>query len=210
VAAEHGGPADSDLLDTLEESRRLGFLGPGPIEDHIAHARAFLALLPAGRIVDLGSGGGLPGLVLARARPDCELVLLDANQRRTQFLEEAVAELGLGERVFVVAERAEVVGRSEHRGRAAAVVARSFGAPPVTAECAAPLLAPGGLLIVSEPPADTPGERWPPAELAALGMDRHLEVAGPPRLICLRLVGPCPERFPRRTGVPAKRPLWTI
>lgn len=194
----------------LEESRQLGFLGPGPVEAHVAHAAAFLPLLPAaGRLVDLGSGGGLPGLVLARARPSLEVVLLDANQRRTAFLVEALGRLGLAERTFVVADRAEVVGRSaDHRGAATCVVARSFGPPPVTAECAAPLLATGGRLVVSEPPASEVVDRWPPGGLAHLGMTVTEVIEGPPRLVAITQVRRCPDRFPRRTGIPAKRPLW--
>ncbi|HUF33659.1 MAG TPA: RsmG family class I SAM-dependent methyltransferase [Acidimicrobiales bacterium] len=202
---------DRELLAVLEESRRLGFLGPGPVEAHVAHAAAFLPLLPAeGRLVDLGSGGGLPGLVLARARPALEVVLLDAHQRRTAFLVDALDRLDLATRAVVVADRAEVVGRSvDHRGAAACVVARSFGPPPVTAECAAPLLALGGRLIVSEPPASEVGDRWPPDGLAEVGMTVAQVVDGPPRLVVLTQEQPCPDRFPRRTGIPAKRPLWT-
>src|SRR5690606_17211507 len=124
-----------------------------------------------GRVLDLGSGGGVPGLVLAVRRPDLDVVLLDAMSRRCTFLEAAAAELGLAGRVRVVCERAEVAARDpELRGTFDVVVARSFAAPPVTAECAAGFLRVGGRLLVSEPPDHTGEERWPAAPLDELGL----------------------------------------
>lgn len=164
---------------------------------------------PPARALDLGSGGGVPGLVLAEVWPDAEVTLLDSSERRTAFLLEVVRELGWADRVHVVRARAEVAGRDRRlRGTFDAVVSRSFAPPPVTAECAAPFLRVGGHGIVSEPPsADT--ERWDVQGLGAVGM----------RLgVCLRVeagtyqvleqAGPCPDRYPRREGIPAKRPLW--
>lgn len=193
------------LLVQLERSRALGFLGPGPVEAHIAHAAAFLTALDGveGTVVDLGSGGGVPGLVVAVARPDLHLVLVDARGKRCRFLEEAVAALALA--AEVVEGRAEVIGRSDRRGAANAVLARSFGPPATTAECAAPLLRVGGRLIVSEPP-EAP-DRWPAAALGALGL-RPDDLTGDHSVRTLVQVHPCPERYPRRDGMPAKRPLF--
>jgi 16S rRNA (guanine527-N7)-methyltransferase len=192
------------LLAQLERSRSLGFLGPGPIEAHVAHADAFLAaLVPVrGTVVDLGSGGGVPGLVVAVQRPDLHVVLLDAMGKRCRFLEEAVTALSLD--AEVVEGRAEVIGRSALRGSADAVLARSFGPPATTAECAAPLLRTGGRLIVSEPPQGP--DRWPAAALAVLGLRPDDPADHPVRV--LTQVAPCPERYPRRDGIPAKRPLF--
>ena len=195
------------LVAVLEEARDQGFLGPGPVEGHLVHARAYLVALEGttGYALDLGTGGGVPGLVLAAERPDLIWTFLDAMARRTAFLERAVASLGLA--VTVLTGRAEEAGRrSELRGRHAAVVARSFGAPAVTAECAAPFLAVGGRLVVSEPPEGS--DRWPAGALAELGLGPMTTVAGPPSLAVSILARPCPELYPRRTGVPAKRPLW--
>jgi 16S rRNA (guanine527-N7)-methyltransferase len=200
--------ADPALLRTLERAQQLGFLGPGPVGDHLTHAAGYLPALAdvQGRIADLGSGAGVPGLPIALARPDLEVVLVDAGERRAAFLRRAVEDLGLADRVEVVLGRAESVGRSELRGRLDAVVARGFGAPAVTAECAAPLLRRGGRLLVSEPPQG--GERWPPVPLAGLGLAVGRRWTGPPALQALEQVAPCPERCPRRDGVPAKRPLF--
>lgn len=88
------------------------------------------------------------------------------------------------------------------------MVARLFGPSAVTAECAAPLLETGGVLIVSEPPTEAVG-RWSSSGLAELGLAWVTVVAGEAgRFAVLRQVEPCPERFPRRTGIPAKRPLF--
>lgn len=197
---------DEALLAQLERSRALGFLGPGPVEEHVRHAAGFLAALEgvSGRLIDLGSGGGVPGLIIGRARPDLELVLLDAMGKRCRFLEAAVRALEL--QASVVEGRAESVGRGPLRASAEVVVARSFGRPAATAECAAPLLRPGGLLLVSEPP-DTP-ERWPADGLQLVGMTPLDRLPDAPTVQRIVLTAPCDERFPRRDGVPAKRPLF--
>jgi 16S rRNA (guanine527-N7)-methyltransferase len=199
------------LDDVLARSRELGFLGPGPVSEQRAHAAAFvdaLDPLPATRAIDLGSGGGVPGLVLATLLPTTRWVLLDAMQRRTAFLREAVAILGLGARVTVHTARAEDAGRDlAFRGTADLVVARGFGAPALTAECAAPLLAAGGLLVVSEPPGST-GGRWPDEPLARLGLEPDGVVAGPPSFMRLRQARRTPDEFPRRAAKLGKRPLW--
>lgn len=193
----------------LERSRDLGFLGPGPIDAHVTHARGFTAAFaePPDAVLDLGSGGGLPGLVLAECWPSTTFVLLDSSERRTAFLAEAVSGLGWDGRVGVRRARAEVAGREPAlRGRFPAVVSRSFGPPPMVAECAAAFLVVGGVCVVSEPP-DT-AERWPDAGLALVGMalgDRYQADAG---YVVLRQEASCPDRYPRREGVPAKRPLW--
>ena len=205
------------LVPVLEEARRRGFLGPGPVAAHLDHAAGYAAALatdagaewvPA-RAADLGSGAGLPGLPLALRFPETAWVLVEASVRRAAFLRAAVADLGLGARVTVVEERAEVVGRAPaYRGSFDLVVARSFGAPAVLAECAAPLLRPGGRAVVSEPPGGQP-QRWPAAGLAELGLAAGAAVqAGGAAYQVLHQEHLCPERWPRRVGVPAKRPLF--
>lgn len=161
------------------------------------------------RVADLGSGGGVPALPLALAFPGWVWVLVEASVRRAAFLRDAVGALGLGPLVRVVEDRAEVVGRSvEYRGRFDMVVARSFGPPAVVAECGAPLLRVGGVMVISEPPGGSPG-RWLAAGLVALGLDPEATVSGGRWAYqVVRQVSLCPERFPRRVGVPVKRPLF--
>jgi 16S rRNA (guanine527-N7)-methyltransferase len=191
---------------------------------HLWHAEGFAttahrlaAEAPSPRIVDLGSGGGVPGLVVAAAWPEATLVLLEANGRRAAFLRRAVERLGLEERVLVLQERAEAAGRdSRHRGAFDEVLARSFGRPAVVAECGAPLLRVGGWLVVSEPPSSpdepttigTEEVRWPAESLRQFGLEPAGVFRDRGTYQVLRQAEICPERFPRRVGVPAKRPLF--
>lgn len=205
------GPSAEDhaLTAALEESRRLGFLGPGPLAPQIAHARGFASTLERApeSFLDLGAGGGIPGLVLGRCWPEARGVLLDAMVRRTEFLHQACEDLGFAPRIAVVCDRAESAARApELRGRFAVVVARSFGPPAVTAECAAGFLAPGGTLVVSEPPTDD--HRWPAEGLARLGLALIREVRTDAGYVLLQQVEALEDRYPRRVGVPRKRPLW--
>ena len=197
------------LLEVLERARRLGVLGPGPVLDHVSHAEGFIAALEGlaegSLVIDLGSGGGVPGLVIAEARPDLRVVLLDSLERRVALLAEAIVALNWEGRVVAELARAEDTGRSpQWRAQVDAVTARSFGPPATVAECAAPLLQINGVLVVSEPPEET--DRWPADGLAPLGLlDEGSPVPGMRRL---RQVSPCPDTYPRRVGMPAKRPLF--
>jgi 16S rRNA (guanine527-N7)-methyltransferase len=208
-----GGPARAPvLLELLQRARSLGFLGPGPLDDQITHSATFLTALdeagvpPDGVVLDLGAGGGVPGLVLLAARPTLEVVLLESLARRAGFLRDAVVALGADERAVVMHCRAEAAGRGERRGEVDAVVARGFGPPGTTAECASPFLRRGGVLIVSDPPGG--GDRWPAGELGVLGLEPAGAITAPVHLRWFRQVRRCPERFPRRDGVPRKRPLF--
>ena len=175
------------------------------------HALGYLEALPLGPFhgVDLGSGGGVPGLVLAMRTPHAHWTLLESQQRRSRFLLEAVQRLEVGRRVAVYAGRTERAGRDVgHRGAYDVAVARSFGPPPVTAEAAAPLLRPGGVLVVSEPP-EAAAERWPQAGLAQLGLRAESAVeTSQGHYQVLRQVERCDGRFPRREGVATRRPLF--
>ena len=181
------------------------------MERHIEHGRALLAGLPGeGRILDLGSGGGLPGLVLAVDRPALELTLLEARRRACRFLHEAVTSLARPGVVVVEARAEEAARWDELRESFDAVVARSFGPPPVTAECAVGFLRPGGRLVVSEPPEGADASpRWPVQGLDSLGFGAAVPGGGPGgSFVTLEKVR-SDERWPRRVGVPAKRPLWS-
>lgn len=150
---------DHLLLTVLAESQRFGALGEPP-EVALGHAERFLAALGAARVVlDLGSGGGVPGLVLAVRRPDLTLVLLDRRTARTDLLRRLTMKLGVSDRVHVVSGDALVLGlQPDLAGVFDTVVCRSFGSPAVTATCAAPFLNATGRLVVSEPPASL--DRW--------------------------------------------------
>lgn len=201
-----------DLASWLGEAKVRGLLGPEPLERTLGHARALgeIALESGARTdacLDLGSGGGVPGLVLALDWPESRWTLLDSNLRSTAFLAEAIAGLGVADRVAVVAQRAEETGRSpEHRERYSLATARAVAPAAVVAEYLAPLLAAGGVAVISEPPGAP--NRWDDEGLATLGLRLEAHASEPVASAVLRRVGDLPERFPRRTGIAAKRPLW--
>lgn len=198
------------LLDVWRDGQRLSAVGPGTVAAHLEHSTALAAQLePPRRAVDLGSGAGIPGLALAGCWPESEWLLVDAARRRIRFLEEAVARLDWRARVHVLHGRAEDVARiPAWRGWADLVTARSFGPPAVTAECGAGFLRPGGVLVVTEPPAGAHA-RWPTEPLSVIGLR---PVPSPPsdqvRIQRLERVGPLPDHVPRRAGIPTKRPLF--
>ncbi len=202
--------ARENLLMVFEAAKEEGALGPSPVDEHLKHALAWAEILPEPkRFVDLGSGGGVPGLILAMLFPDSEAVLIDARRRRSANLEISVHTLGLGERVSVLCARAEEAGRDpDLRGGFDLVVARSFGSPAITAECAAPFLAVGGSLSVSEPPSAS-DDRWQLDGLKSLGLAKpELHRIGEAGFMVSQLETLCPDRYPRRNGMPEKRPLW--
>jgi 16S rRNA (guanine527-N7)-methyltransferase len=197
------------LRSVLAAAQGRGWIGPGPIDDVVAHALGFaagpVAFEPGTHAVDLGSGGGVPGLPLAVHRPQTNWVLLDAWARRVEALQTAIAELGLGGRVRPVHARAEVWARGPARSAADVVVARSFGPPAWTAECGAPLVRPGGWLLVSTAPD---GGEWPD-EVPALGLgEKHTWQASGASYAAYRVLTPVDPRYPRRPAAQARSPLF--
>jgi 16S rRNA (guanine527-N7)-methyltransferase len=161
-----------DLAGVLRRAQELGFLGARPIEGVIEHAREFVTALgdldEGSRVVDLGAGGGVPGLVIAHDRPDLQITLLDRRTKRTDFLELVVRRLGWTERVEVVAtDVARFV--AERPPPFDAAVARGFGPPAETLRWATALVGADGVIVISEPPT---GDRWDPAVLEDLGVHR--------------------------------------
>lgn len=215
VEPSGNGYVHDALEDVLVRARQRSLIGRGEPSQHIEHARGFAEWLPPrSRVADLGSGAGLPGLPLAASRTDLAVVLIDSARRRTRFLEESVERLGvvqpeLPDRVRVLWGRAEELSREPvHDAAFDVVVARSFAVPAVVAECARRFLRDGGLLVVSEPP-DGDGARWPGGPLEAMGWHvegRHARSSG--HYAVLRAVGSCPERIPRRPGIPSRRPAF--
>ena len=148
-----------------------------------------------GEIVDVGSGGGAPGIPLAAALPDRRVTLLESNGRKCAFLEQAAAAFP---NVRVVRGRAE-----EHElERYGVAVAKALAPPPVAAEWCLPLVrASGGVVLWVGPSAER--DR---VDRVAEQLNAAVEVA-PPGFLVLRKLGPTPPGFPRRPGVARKRPL---
>ena len=160
---------DPDVRAVLDESQRLGFLGDRQISEVIEHARGFVTALDGveGTVADLGSGGGVPGLVIAHDRPDLRLLLVDRRAKRTDFLDRMVRRLRWGDRVQVIcADVEDLIGASRSID---AAVARGFGPPEMTLSMASRLVRTGGRIVISEPPE---GERWAPELTSELGVRR--------------------------------------
>jgi len=146
-----------------------------------------------GPIVDVGSGGGVPGIPLADALPEREVTLLEANARKCEFL-----------RRWAPPNASVMEGRAEEQDADVygVAVAKALAPPAVAAEWCLPLVRPGGAVVLwVGPSADRERVARVAERLAG-------EVAiAPEGFLVLRKTGPTPPGFPRRTGVARKRPL---
>ena len=148
-----------------------------------------------GPIVDVGSGGGTPGIPLAASLPEREVTLLEAERRKTEFLERWTDELP---NLRVIWGRAE----SQVTDWNKVAVAKALARPPVAAEWCLPLVEEGGAVILWV------GPRAEPARVALVAEKLAAElVESPPGFLVLRKLGPTPAGFPRRPGMAKKRPL---
>ena len=202
------------LEPILEVARTRGFLGPGPVVAHIDHALGFSEVVesrfdPPASVLDLGTGGGVPGLVLAACWPGARICLVEAMSKRAAFLQDAITKMGWSERVELLDQRAEEIARiPEVRESSDVVTARSFAGPAATVEIASALVRVGGVVVVSEPPVRLPS-RWPEEKLAQLGLS-------PPTMQDIKAahfsmfskLQPSRQEVPRGVGRPTKRPLW--
>jgi 16S rRNA (guanine527-N7)-methyltransferase len=179
---------------------------------HIADSLVGLdvpAVQEATRIVDLGSGAGLPGLVLAIARPEAEVVLVESVGKKCAWLERTVSALGM-ENVRVVCARGEELDEEPFD----VVTARALASLPVLCEYAAPLLREGGALVAWKGAVDAREDADGLHAAQVLGLEREEVRAVEPypgsqrrTLHVFRKVSPTPEGYPRRPGMAAKRPL---
>ena len=148
-----------------------------------------------GPIVDVGSGGGAPGIPLAEAFPERAVTLLEANRRKCAFLREIAREFP---NVTVVHGRAE----EQPTDRFGVALAKALAPPPVAAEWCLPLVAPGGAAVLFVGPS---------ADLRSVARVSEQVGGGAPEdhggIVVLPKLEPTPERFPRRPGVARKRPL---
>ena len=184
--------------------------------DSLSAAVPMLDRLSAGeapRLIDVGSGGGMPGLPLKIAFPTLHVSLVESVNKKADFLRETVAELGLTD-VEVLADRAEKLGRSPVlRDAFDWTTARALGPLPVVVELCAPFLAGGGLLVaLRSGDLDAELVRSAPAFKALHVWERtpiYLDLPGLPGhgLVVGEKYAPTPEAYPRRPGMPRKRPL---
>jgi 16S rRNA (guanine527-N7)-methyltransferase len=165
-------------------------------------------------LIDVGTGGGIPGLVLAIVRPDISVALLDATGKKVAFLRETIATLGL-ERAAPVHGRAEDVAHDvAHRGAYDVATARGVAALPALCELCLPFVRPGGAALLVkgvEIAAELDEAQAAAAELGGEVLEAPIlpnigtEIAT--RLVVVRKAGPTPRIYPRRVGVPVKSPL---
>jgi 16S rRNA (guanine527-N7)-methyltransferase len=213
------GPELEALLELLRGDPRAPIARstiPKARDVHIADSLSGLevgALRSAARIGDIGSGAGLPGLVLAAELPDARVDLIESTGRKGEFIETAIERMGLGN-AAVVGERAEAWAAGAGREAYDAVTARAVGRLATLAELASPLLRDGGTLVAwkgsRDPEEELELERaaarvaMEPAEVVPVtpypgSRDRHIHL--------LRKNGPTPNELPRRDGLAAKRPF---
>ena len=185
------------------------------------HVIDSLTLLPGlaelgdgAEVIDVGSGGGLPGVPVAIGSPQVRMTLLEATGKKARFLEQCVAELGLAN-VRVVQERAETAGQQrEYRQRFAAAVCRAIGPLREVLEYTLPLVAVGGRVLAMKGPKVEAELRSAGDALTVLGAG-ELEVydAYPPQsdvgtvIVCVLKARSTPKAYPRRPGVPRQEPL---
>ena len=184
LAAVLATPGLTGIRDLAEARRAL-------LEDSL-RALPLVERYP-GAVVDVGSGGGAPGIPIAAALPERAVTLLEANGRKCEFL-----------RRFAPANATVVQGRAEEQepDRFGVALAKALAPPPVAAEWCLPLVAPGGAAILFVGPT---ADRDRVARAAALLAAELVE--GPPGLLVLEKRGPTPAGFPRRPGLARKRPL---
>lgn len=186
------------------------------VDVHVADSLAGLVvpeLRAAESIADVGAGAGFPGLVLAAVLAHARVDLIEATGRKAAVIARLIEAGGLTN-AHAVAARAEDWGGGERRESYGAVTARAVAPLAVLAEYAAPLLAPGGVLVAWKGRREPEEEAGGTAAAAQLGL-------GPPEVLpvtpypgsrnrhlyVFRKVGPTPEGYPRRAGVASKRPL---
>jgi len=202
------------VKSTLEGYERLLASGPGLISRSTADPRRLvedcLVLLEqlddARTLVDVGSGGGMPGIPLKIARPDLAVTLVEADRRKAAFLVHVAASLGLD--LAVVADRAETAARGALREAFDVVVCRALAPMPVLVELCLPFGRVGGRLLAMK----TAGEDVA-AAYGLLGGGQPAVVPAPTEarsrgtLVVVPKLAPTPATYPRRPGLPAKRPL---
>lgn len=158
------------------------------------------------RVIDIGSGGGLPAIPLAATMPDVQFTLLEANARKCAFLEHVAGTLGLTN-VVVARGRAEELGHQPAlREQFDRAISRAAARPEVLLELALPFVRTGGDLVAQVSPLDALVLE-PAAHLLGGGSPRLEHPAGGHALMVVPKLAPTPARFPRRVGLPGHKPL---
>lgn len=169
---------------------------------------------PDARAIDVGSGAGFPGIPVKLVCPGTRLTLLEATGKKVTFLEHLVGRLGLRRVVAIKGRAEELAHHPAHRQQYDLVLARAVADLPVVVEYTLPFCRVGGWVIAQKGEAGA-AEAWSAGRsIALLGGELHrvlpVELSGLPEdrsLVIIAKVSPTPETYPRRPGIPAKRPL---
>jgi 16S rRNA (guanine527-N7)-methyltransferase len=193
----------------LKEKRRFNLTGAKSPAELLGHLLDSLSVVPfvAAPYVDVGSGAGLPAIPVLIAT-GVRTTLIESNRKKAHFLESATERLGLT--AAVVSDRAEAAGRRDDlRDRFASGTARAVASAPAAAELLLPFIVPGGVAILQQGRLDTAERQALEDAVLVLGgrLEEERIVDGERRLVLVRKEAPTPARFPRRTGIPQKRPL---
>ena len=208
-------------FDWILESQRLGFIGPSAPDVHLEQAFFFSSIVSdclskfprhsTPTLFDLGTGGGFPGLVIAQLLPELHVFLVESMAKRAAFLDSCILSYGIDNRCQTLHCRAEILGhRIEFRESAQFVTAKAFGKTSITAECASGLVAVGGFVLVSDPPAAvrTESARWNDKYLMELGLQREKIITSPFAITVLKKVKVLGDRYPRETQRLIRNPLF--
>lgn len=193
----------------LDANRKFNLTGAKTAAELVPHLTDALSIVPYvwESVVDVGSGGGLPAVPLAIVT-GVDITMVESTLKKAAFLKHAMTELALAGRV--VAERAEVAGRDpDLRERFACGTARAVSSAPTVAELVLPFLRMGGRAILQRGSIDAAERHALTDAVPMLGgvvADEHI-LDGDRRIFIVAKVEPTPQRFPRRPGVPEKRPL---
>ncbi|MDW3220307.1 MAG: RsmG family class I SAM-dependent methyltransferase [Acidimicrobiales bacterium] len=197
-----------DRLDAAwTPARQAGVLGSASVEELRRHAAGYVpaACGVLGHGIDLGSGAGVPGVILALLHPASTWHLVDASERRCSLLRRVVHEMELDERVIVHHARAEDLGHdATYRDFADLVVARLLGPVAETVEVAVPLLDADGVAVISVD--DASANRASAASVAGLSLQVRSEDVG--AYLEVRRTGDVPASWPRRTSTRRRAPLF--
>jgi 16S rRNA (guanine527-N7)-methyltransferase len=220
-------PTQASLLRFLEillrENEKINLTAIKTMDDgvtkHLVDSLAALSLpVMAGgsakQIIDLGSGSGMPALALALARPEWSMILVESTKKKARFLDLAAAEMGLGKRIRIDAERAELLGQGKLRDMADLITCRALGRLNIVLELALPLLKIGGKLVAYKGPQPQAELQEASKALKVLGGKLHelKEYALPlseegRSLIVIEKVSSSPRSYPRSPGTPANDPI---
>lgn len=182
---------------------------------HFCDSARLLSLFPlsqGARCIDVGTGAGFPGMVLAILRPDLSMTLMDSLQKRILFLQRVVDDLGLAHVRCVHARAEQAAHEAQHRARYDYALARAVAPLPVLAEYCLPFVRTGGYMIAYKGPQGRLECGQARAAMRTLGgrLEQLLDSGIPGRehtLIFTKKVQACPQKYPRKAGIPTRQPL---